>query len=129
MLFKGLCLLHGIALLAIIITSVAITYKVIIIFLIFYSLFYYSKKAKQCAELYIRYSQENGWEKAHLENQFESIEILPSTFHCLYFVVLYIKKQNSTKQTILICKDALKNDGFRKLTVELKISGICKVAL
>ena len=61
----------------------------------------------------------------YTENNFHVIELLASTVVSRYIIVLHFV-QNKENQTILICRDALFYDEFRKLMVALKISGLNK---
>lgn len=123
---SGLYLLHSIALCSAFISTVFIAYKVILMGGIVFSLYYYLKQDIKYSNFFIRYGATIGWEIAYLDNYFRTIEILPSTVLTPFFIVLHIKEHNRKKQAILICKDALKNDEYRKMMVELKISGLLK---
>jgi hypothetical protein len=123
---KALWASHIIAFTSVFLTALMLIYKAIIIALIFISLFYYLKRETKFPVFFIRHSLAFGWEIAILENHFHSFDVLSSTVLTHFLIVLHIKQQNRKKQTILICKDALKNDEFRKLMVELKISGLRK---
>lgn len=125
----GFCLLHSIAFAAVFLSTIALLYKIIIAGLVVISLLFYLKQEIKFSGLHIRYGSVFGWEIAYSENHFQSILILPSTVLTPYIVVLHFKQQNTKKQTILICRDALKKDEFRKLMVELKISGLQKDVL
>ncbi len=126
LLIQALWVTHIIAFAAVLLTSIVLMLKLVIILLISISLFFYIKREIKRADFFIRYSQAFGWEIAYQENYFHSFDVLPSTVLTSYLIVLHIKQQNRGKQTILICKDTLNNDDFRKLMVELKMSGLQK---
>lgn len=89
------------------------------------SLLIYVKREINFHGLLIRHSSGLGWEVAYSENNFHVIEILASTVITRYLIALHFI-HNNKKQTILICRDALMYDEFRKLMVALKISGLNK---
>lgn len=122
----GLCLLHTIAFVPVYLSAIVFIYKAILSGSIVFSLFFYLKQEIKKPNFTIRHNLKTGWEIADQNNYFQSIEILPSTVLTPYAIVLHIKQQNRKKQTILIFKDALKNDEFRKLMVELKMVGLFK---
>ena len=70
----------------------------------------------------LRYSGSKGWELAG-KDAFSTIQILHSTVISTFIIILHFNGQEDRKQSILIPCDALSTEEFRKLTVELKISG------
>ncbi len=118
--------LHIIAILAASLNALAISYKLIIISLILISLFYYLKREINFNGFTIRHSEAFEWEIALLEQDFQAIKILKSTVITPYVIFLHFKfpEKQEQKQAVVICTDALKDDEFRKLLVELRISGI-----
>ena len=125
LLIRWLVVLHAIAIVAAFINALDLVYKVIITLMILVSLLIYLKREINFHGLLIRYSSGFGWEIAYSENNFYAIEILASTIITRYIIILHFI-HNNKKQTILICKDALFYDEFRKLMVALKISGLNK---
>ena len=126
---KGLIVLHIIAIFAVFLNALILTIKFFIIALVLLSLFYYLKQSLNFKGISIRHNSEFGWEIIDSENYFNPIEILSTTVLTHYLIVLHFKKQNNKKKTILICRDALENDKYRKLMVELKVSGLNKDVL
>lgn len=124
LLIKWLVLLHTIAVIATVFNSLAVAYKLVMIILILISLFVYLKHANKT--YIIRYSTLSGWVIAYSKNNFYPIEIVKSTVLTRFFIILHFKMQNQKKQAILISKDALDGNEYRKLMVELKISGLAK---
>ena len=90
------------------------------------SLLFYLRRELRFHDLSIVHSMASGWEMSLSGNFFYPVKILASTVITPYLIVLNYKIQNKQKRTILICKDALVEDDYRKLMVELKISGIQK---
>jgi len=123
-LIKWLAILHGLSFIAVFLTSVALVYKALLWCTIIFSLFFCLDRENRFNGLVIRYSSFKGWEFADLEDIYSPIEVLPSTVITPYFLIMHFNQQNRQKQTILICKDALINDDYRKLMVALRISGL-----
>ena len=126
LLIKWLVAIHAIAIFAACLNALELAYKIVIISLILFSLFFYLRRELRFHDFSIVHSMANGWEMALSDNHFHTVKILASTVVTPYLIVLHYKIQNKQKQTILICKDALIADDYRKLMVELKISGIQK---
>ncbi|MEE9336820.1 MAG: protein YgfX [Methylococcaceae bacterium] len=126
---KWLIGMHGLAIFVVGITAIPLISQVILIILILFSLIFYLKQEKAIKIYTLRYSTALGWEMTNSENEFQLIEILPTTVLSPYLVFLHYKINNNnyTKQKklyVLIAKDTLSNDDFRKLRVELRISGL-----
>jgi len=118
-----LAILHFIAIIAVFINALTMLYKMILTVFILISLFFYIKKEFNFRGLTLRHAASCGWEIAFLEKEFSLIQILPSTVITHYLIVLHYKTQKHKKRAIIVCKDAMTNDNFRKLLVALKISG------
>lgn len=121
--------MHGLAVFIVGITAIPLIPQVILTILILFSLIFYLKQEKTIKVFTLRYSTAFGWEIANSENGFQLIEILPTTVLSPYLVFLHYKinSNNQKKQKnlyVLIAKDTLSNDDFRKLRVELRISGL-----
>ncbi len=114
--------MHGVAVIAALLNTLLISYQFIIIFSIIINLILQIRAANN--SLSIVYNAISGWKIAYSTNDYYSISILSSTVMSPYFIVLHFYRQNKKKQTILICRDALNTDEFRKLLVALKISGM-----
>lgn len=115
--------MHVFALIASTLNALALDYKIALIIFILVSLFVYLRKEAVFKGVSIRYGSLSGWEMAQPSNAtYKPIQILPSTVITSYLIVLHLKANNNQKPILLICKDALIDDGFRRLMVELKIS-------
>jgi toxin CptA len=66
----------------------------------------------------IRYSNESTWQISSSYG-IESVEILKSTLITIFFIILHIKSQFTDKLTILVVSDALSDDDYRRLIVQL----------
>ena len=117
--------MHAIAIVAAFINALDLIYKIIITAMVLVSLLVYLKREINFHGLLIRHSTTLGWEVAYSEYNFHVIELLASTVVSRYIIVLHFV-QNKENQTILICRDALFYDEYRKLMVALKISGLNK---
>ncbi len=120
---RWLVVIHAIAIVAAFTNALDPIYKVIIAIMVLVSLLVYLKREINFHGLLIRHSTGFGWEVAYSENNFYVIKILASTIITRYLIVLHFM-QNKKKQTILICRDALFQNDFRRLMVALKISGL-----
>ncbi|MGZ8190779.1 MAG: protein YgfX [Methylococcaceae bacterium] len=74
----------------------------------------------------IKHTEALGWEIS-INNDVQSVQILPSTVITIVAVFLHVKYQNRNrfrngKQTILVLNDALCEDDYRRLIVRLKTS-------
>lgn len=109
-------------------TPFPLIYKASTLVLILVSLILSLKQEKNSKGFVLRYTTAFGWENNHLNDHFDFIEILPSTVLTPFVVFLHykIKHNDQPKQktkAVMILKDAMNNDDFRQLRVELKISG------
>jgi hypothetical protein len=73
----------------------------------------------------LRYSETAGWQ---LENQatLETIEILPTTFISPWLIIIHYCYPSSNRivYSIVCFKDALSRKNFKRLIVQLKITGL-----
>ncbi len=125
-LIKCLVALHVMAVFAAILNTLALSYKVIIIALVLISLWRYLKWGVAAKAFSIRFSSILGWEVAMLDDSFNAVEILPKTVITPYLIVLNFKMPDKQKHIVLIVKDALTDDEYRQLKVQLRISGLQK---
>lgn len=125
LLIKSLIVLHALAVISVCIPPLFFVYKVALLIAVLISLFVSTNKELKSKKCNISHSL-IGWEISYSENDFSSIEILPSTVITPYFLVLHFRQQNQAKQTILIGMDALNDDEYRKLIVTLRIFGLKK---
>ncbi len=125
-LIKWLFAIHAIAIFAALTIALTTVYKIVLVVAILVSLIAYLVKENNFIGLTLRHVEVSGWEIASFENQFSSIQLLPSTVLTQYLIVLHYKIQNKKKRAIIICNDTMTNDNYRKLLVALKISGLSK---
>ena len=72
----------------------------------------------------LQYSSSQAWLLSMVGNNFDPIEILSSTVTTPLAIFLHFKKQSGKKQSMLIFKDAISSEAFRKLTVELRVNSL-----
>lgn len=127
-LLKSLLALHLLPIPFIFLCSLSFNNKLLLLVVLFISLLVYLKREICLYGITISFSTIKGWEFGGIDGVFLPIQVLPSTVLTPYLLILHIKLQNNSKKTILIFKDALIDDDYRKLLVRLKISGLQKVA-
>ncbi len=121
--------IHAVAVIPALLNTLAWAYKLVIIVLILISLFFYLKQQINFQGLLIRSRPDSGWEISDTGDYFQAVEILPSTVLTSFLIVFCYKAQNNKKKTILICNDAVVTENYRRLMVELKITGLKKDAV
>jgi len=112
---------HGLAFLSGFLMAVNLWIKVIVLCLIAGSLLFYLHGYRQKRYCYtLRYTSEFGWElMGGLD--FSAIRILNSSVITLFVIILQVEYATK-KMSILICKDAVMPEIYRRLLVALKIS-------
>jgi len=65
---------------------------------------------------------ENTWQYALNQHDFVSIEILPSSVLNTWLIILHVKTEAGKRENLLICKDTVNEDLYRRLKVRLKIT-------
>ena len=117
-------ILHLVAFLAVFLSALVLAYKVVLWDAILFSFLFNLAKHRKYKGPSIRYSPRIGWELAQTDLKFHSIEVLPSTVTTQFLIILHFKQQSKKKQTILICRDTLIQNDYRKLMVALRLSGL-----
>lgn len=118
--------MHIVAVIAAILNTLVLSYKIIIIALVVLSLWRNIMREMAAKAFSIRFNTISGWEVAMLDDDFNAVEILPATVITPNLIVLNYKMLDKEKHIILIVKDALTDDEFRRLKVQLRISGLQK---
>ncbi|MDD1606332.1 MAG: hypothetical protein LUP96_06515 [Methylococcaceae bacterium] len=117
--------IHALALAACVMNSLPVIVKCALLLAIG-SHFYFQLKELKNQQYAIKYTETLGWELAEGDD-FESIKILPSTVISIFAVFLQFKKENKSKQSLVILSDALAEDDYRRLIVTLKTTDITPV--
>jgi len=116
--------MHFLAIVVTYLNKLDISVRIAVILIVLISLIRNLKREFKFQPISIRISSQKGWQISFLDSCFIAMDILPSTVISPYFIVLHFKQQQMPKQTLFILKDALVDDEFRKLVVQLKISGL-----
>ncbi|MCD2450805.1 hypothetical protein GO003_010420 [Methylicorpusculum oleiharenae] len=116
-------LVHLLALSAVLLASLSIWIKAMLILCLVVSGFIYSQRtANPKNKMAVRFSDANGWQ-IDAGNGFEAIQIRPSTVITPWLIVLHYTVVSRKLYVPIFC-DALKTADFRKLLVQLKVSGL-----
>ena len=120
--------LHFLALFAMIISQLPDLLKIILILLIWVHFILEKRRyAKQKQPQILIYSEGLGW-KLLMDQVAETIEIQPSTVITSFLIIIHYKiifSENKIR-SIVCFKDALNPKEFKKLSVQLKISGLSR---
>lgn len=121
-----LLLLHSLAILAILITTLDWFYKTSCIALIFFSGFVYQKYFKRKPKtIYLRHSEKSGWEASFNNVVFYPMKVLSSNVITANLVILNFQltdqEDRVIKHTNIISQDCMPSDNFRKLRATLRI--------
>ena len=116
-------ILHLLALSAVLLASISIWVEALLILCLVVSSFIYSHRATSHKnKSAVRYSDANSWQM-DVGNDFEAIQINPSTVITPWLIVLHYSLANRRHYMPIFC-DALETADFRKLLVLLKVSGL-----
>lgn len=72
----------------------------------------------------IRHTDHSIWQLATTADDFQTIEILPSSVITVWVIVLHFRIENGNCRSLAIINDALNDKDYRALAVALKITGI-----
>lgn len=116
-------ILHLLALSAVLLASLTVWIKTLLILCLAISGFIYSQRtAGHKNKVAVRYSDVSGWQ-IDVGNGFEAIQIRPSTVITPWLIVLHYNVVSRKFYLPIFC-DALNTADFRKLIVQLKVSGL-----
>jgi hypothetical protein len=119
---QWLIVIHSLASLANLSSGLEISYKLLILLLILYSLRCYLLKDKPPFKPeQLRYSSDEAWQLAITSADFQIMRILPSTVVTSAFIVLHARV-GEQKLHRVIFKDALTDNDYRALVSYLKIT-------
>jgi len=125
-----LCLLliiHGLAIIACFSNGLAWFYQLFALFWVIISAAFYGRDYKNFQPFVIRHNEAVGWQLAKTKNDdYQSIQILPTTVLTAQCIVLHFQLQTGKKQYVVIMNDALDSKDYHYLLVDLKISGLSK---
>ena len=119
---------HTLATIACFSNGLAINYQLMTLFMVIMSASFYWRDYKNFQPYDIRHNEAVGWQLAKIENDYQNIMVLPTTVLTAQFMVLHFRFQTGRKQALLIVNDALNTEDYRRLLVELKVSGLSTTA-
>lgn len=120
----GLVIIHSLAAIASFSNGLPLLYKFFAVLSVISSAIFYGRDYKNFQPYYIRYNEAVGWQLAKTENNYQVLNILPTTVLTAQIIVLHFRLQTGKKQSLVIVNDALETEDYRSLLVELKISGL-----
>ncbi|WP_446811257.1 protein YgfX [Methylomonas sp. 2BW1-5-20] len=113
--------IHGFTVLACWLNSLPVIYQAALSVLALLS-WRHGLKSRQTGLFYLRYTPDRGW-SISLANEYRPIKIASSTTISPFLIVLHWLDNDNAGGCLLIAKDAMPADSFRKLVVCLKTSG------
>ena len=113
--------LHALAVSACWLNELPIFFRVTFFILVAAS-WIFQRKACKANKLYLRYTLANGWAVSFDGTGYLDVKINPTTVVGMMVTILHFDLDNRSK-TLVVVKDAMIEDEYRKLIVLLKISG------
>ncbi len=117
--------LHVLAALAVIASGIPLWLICMLVIAVLVSLFCTIKKHKRLSAKQIKkviYSHEKGWKLFFEGRVLDKVELLPSTVSTRFCFFMHFKDDEGKHHNLMIPRDALSFDVYRKLRVALKIS-------
>lgn len=113
--------LHALSVLACWLNDLTILYSLALSLLAIAS-WYFQHKACEASCIYLRYTPTDGWTVSFDGNEYFVVQIRPTTMVGRMLTVLHFSAKNS-HSSLVIFKDAMTANDYRRLIVALKISG------
>ena len=114
--------LHALAVLACWLNALPLTARLLLCIIISYS-WYFQLKAHKAESTYLRYTSDSGWAIALQDREnYDSLTLKPSSVTGNLLTILHFDLEKGSK-TLMIFKDAMTANDYRKLIVLLKITG------
>lgn len=112
--------MHVLALLSSLLMPVGAVLKVTLCLLLGYSLYFYLQRYQQgFYNFSLRQSEEFSWELVE-NNRPSGLRVLRSTVLTSFIIILQVKIDNKHR-SLLVCRDAVSAEEYRKLFAALKI--------
>lgn len=125
LLIRWLIIIHSLTAFSSLANALIWPYKLIVLLMVGYSLFFYLRYYQSRFQPYeIRYSENLIWQLAIGDDDFQAIEVLPSSVITVWLIVLHFRLGKSKQQRLVIFNDALDDKDYRALAVALKIAGL-----
>lgn len=120
-----LIITHALAIFAGLANSLFWFYKLIALIVVGCSLFVYLRRYHYQFQPYqLKYNEDSVWSVAITDNDFQTMQILPSSVITTWLIVLHFRLENGKRQDLVILNDALNQQDYRSLAVSLKIAGL-----
>jgi hypothetical protein len=113
---------HGLAVLACWLNGLAVVYKFGLSVIVLGSWLVNAKPSK-AEPIYLRYTPRQGWWLCSDGENYQPIQIKPSSVISRMLTILHYTDMGDGGGTVLIFKDAMDTNDYRRLIVSLKISG------
>lgn len=114
--------LHLLAVTACWLAALPTAYKVILSVLVGFSGLYHTRAGKT-GMTYLRYTAEQGWDRRDSSGDYLPISIRSSTVITGMLIILHWDSDDTIAGSLVIVKDAMAPNDYRRLLVCLKISG------
>ncbi len=113
--------LHGLVVLACWFNDLQVIYRLILTLGVFLA-WRLAKDRWKVSDVHLRYTSDNGWWVSSGGNSYSSAVILDATVITGVAIVLHYKIGNQARRVLLITKDSLSSNQFRRLVVRLALS-------
>jgi hypothetical protein len=118
-----LVIIHALAGVACLTNALPFLYKILLLVTVGASFFLNLRRYHiQFQPYQLKYHQDSGWSIAIENDNFQTLEILPSTVITIWLIALHFRLENGKSQSLLIVNDALSQQSYRALVVTLKVT-------
>lgn len=125
LLIRWLIFTHTLAAFAGLANGLPWVYKIIAVLLVLCSLFIYLRRYHYQFQPYqLKYNEDASWSVAFRNNEFQTVQLLPTSVITAWLIVLHFRLQSGKFQSLVIFNDALNSQNYRSLIVTLKIAGL-----
>jgi toxin CptA len=124
-LLRFLIITHSLAVFASLANALPWLYKLLSLAAVGLSLFISLRRYHYQFQPYcIRYNETSAWSIAMMDDDFQPMQILPSSVITSWLIVLHFQLENGKHQQSVILNDALSEQDYRTLVVTLKIASL-----
>lgn len=116
-----LIITHSLAAIASLVNGLPLAYKLLALLSVISSAVFYWRDYKQFQPYHIRHSEASGWQLAKSKNDYQTMQILPTSVLTASLIVLHFRLKTRKKHSLVIIKDTLTMEAYRALLVDLKI--------
>lgn len=118
----GIAVTHALSILACWLNGLEMIYRVGMALLVAVS-WWLSRQACETNAIFLRYTPAQGWSLSRCGEEYHAVSIKPETVIGRLLTVLYFSFEDKRAGTLVVFKDAMQADDYRRLIVGLKISG------